>query len=504
MNPIIAAQLDQYKVTEATRAFIAEGHQRMFINGEFVEAEDGDTFEVEDPSNGEILITTPRGTTGDVDRAVAAARVAFESGPWAEMKPGERQNLLLKMADIMEAHAQTLAELESIDAGKAIGGCLEVDIMGSIELLRYMAGWATKIEGNTRDVSWPGDTFGFTLKEPVGVVGAIVPWNWPLNMSAWKMCAPLAVGCTIVLKPAEITPMSILYLMRLWQEAGLPDGVVNIVTGTGSVVGSHLAGHPGIDKLSFTGSTSTGKLVGKAALENMSHMTLELGGKSPMVAFADADIDDIVVGALGSVFFNAGQVCSAGSRLYVHREIYEDTLAALAAALEEYVLGDPLNPDTTQGPQISRAQFDSVMNYIAVGREEGARIVCGGEALDRPGYYIQPTVFADCNNSMRIVQEEIFGPVLAVVPFDTEEEAVRLANDNEYGLAGSVFTQDVSRAIRVVKQLQAGSISVNTHDAVDVSMPFGGYKNSGLGKDMGKEQLEHFLETKSVIVQLKN
>jgi phenylacetaldehyde dehydrogenase len=316
------------------------------------------------------------------------------------------------------------------------------------------------------------------------------------------MAAPLAVGCTIVLKPAEITPMSMLYLMQLWREAGLPDGVINVVTGKGSSIGSHLASHPDIDKLSFTGSTPVGQQVGQAAINNMKHVTLELGGKSPMVAFEDANIDDIVTGAHNSVYFNAGQVCSAGSRLYVQRSIYAATVEALVESLKEVVIGDPLGPDTTQGPQISQAQFDSVMDYIRIGREEGATVAYGGEAIDRPGYYIEPTLFSDCSNDMRIVQEEIFGPVLCVVPFDTEEEAVRLANDNIYGLAGSVFTQDISRAIRVVRQLEAGSISVNTHDAVDVSMPFGGYKMSGVGKDMGKEQLEHFLETKSVIVQL--
>ncbi|SHE56661.1 phenylacetaldehyde dehydrogenase [Microbulbifer donghaiensis] len=502
MNEILQATLDKYQVTDKTREFIETGHQKMFISGEFVDAENGATSIVEDPSNGAPVITVPSATTGDVDRAVDAAKLAFRTGRWAEMKPIERQHLLLKLADAMEEHAQTLAELESIDAGKAINGCMPVDIQGSIDFLRYMAGWATKIEGNTRDISWPGDSFGFTLKEPVGVVGAIVPWNWPLNMSMWKLAAPLTVGCTVVLKPAEITPMSMLYLMKIWKDAGLPDGVVNVVTGKGSVVGNHLAGHPGINKISFTGSTPVGKLVGKAALENMTHLTLELGGKSAMVAFEDANIDDIVAGTQQSVFFNSGQVCSAGSRLYVHRDIYEDTLKALTNALQETVIGDPLDPATTQGPQISKGQLDSVLNYIQIGQEEGARLVYGGKAVDREGYFVEPTLFADCTNTMRIVQEEIFGPVLVVIPFETEEEAIRLANDNIYGLAGSVFTKDLSRAMRVVRALEAGSISVNTHDAIDVALPFGGYKQSGIGKDMGKEQLEYFLETKSVIMQL--
>lgn len=502
MNLTVELLLNKYNVTDETRAFIAAGHQKMFINGEFVNAENGATSTVEDPSNTCPLITVPRATKGDLDRAVEAANNAFNTGHWAEMKPVERQGLLLKLADVLEENAQTIAELEAIDAGKAIGGCMEVDVLSTIDHIRFMAGWSTKIEGNTRDVSFPGDTFAFTLKEPVGVVGAIVPWNWPLNMSLWKMAAPLAVGCTIVLKPAEITPMSMLYLMQLWKEAGLPDGVINIVTGQGSVIGNHLASHSGINKLSFTGSTPVGKAVGQAALENMSHITLELGGKSPMVAFEDAKIDDVIGGTHASVFFNSGQVCSAGSRLYVHKSIYQETIDALVKSLEEVVIGDPLNPETAQGPQISKAQFDSVMNYIQIGKDEGAKVAFGGEAVDRDGYYIQPTLFVDCNNSMRIVQEEIFGPVLVVVPFETEEQAIELANDNIYGLAGSVFTQNFSRAIRVTKLIKAGSISINTHDAVDVAMPFGGYKQSGIGKDMGKEQLEYFLETKSVIAML--
>ena len=502
MHETIKTMLDQYQVTDNTRAFLDAGHQPMFINGEFVGSSDGVTSDIIDPSNGAHLLTVPCGTTADIDTAITAARNAFEDSDWSALTPMDRQALLHKLADVMEDHAQTLAELESIDAGKAISGCKPVDIEGSIDFLRYMAGWATKIDGATRNISSEGEAFGYTLKEPIGVVGAIVPWNWPLSMSMWKMAAPLTVGCTIVLKPAEITPVTILYLMKLWKEAGLPEGVVNIVTGKGSTVGAHLAAHPGIDKLSFTGSTPVGRLVGKAAIDNMNPATLELGGKSPMVAFDDAKIEDILEGAHNSVFFNSGQNCSAGSRLYVHRSLYEQTLEALAASLDDVVLGDPLDPETTQGPQISQEQFDSIMTYIAVGKKEGARVVRGGTAPDRPGFYIEPTIFADTTNDMRIIQEEIFGPVLCVQAFDDDEEAMRLANDNIYGLAGSVFTQDISRAHRMVKRLRAGSVSVNTHDAGDYSLPFGGYKMSGIGKDMGPEQLTHFLETKSVIIKL--
>ncbi len=500
MDATIKMMLDKYQVMPETQSFLAEGHQKMFINGQFVEALSGNRSEIIDPSNEKTLLTVPCAGPEDVDLAVSAAREAFDD--WSQMKPLARQALLMKLADAMESNAQILAELESIDAGKAIDGCLNVDILGSVDFMRYMAGWASKIQGATRDLSWPGETFGCTLKEPVGVVGAIVPWNWPLNMAIWKMIAPLAVGCTIVLKPAEITPISMLYLMKIWKEAGLPDGVINIVTGKGSTVGAHLAAHKGINKLSFTGSTPVGKLVGKAALENMNPVTLELGGKSAMVAFEDAKIDDIVAATHQSVFFNSGQVCSAGSRLYVHRSIYQQTLDALAGSLEAVTIGDPLAPETTQGPQISQAQLDSILNYIMIGKDEGARLVSGGNKVERPGYYVEPTIFADTRNEMRIVQEEIFGPVLTVAPFDSEEEAVELANDSIYGLMASVFTQDLSRAHRMIRVLQAGTVCVNTHDALDPALPFGGYKQSGVGKDLGPEQLEHFLETKSVIIQL--
>lgn len=504
MHHTLATQLARYQATPATRNFLARFDQPMFIDGQpVISATDGATLTIEEPSSGCPLAQVPSASTEDTDRAVAAAKRSFSTGEWASLKPAQRQNLLLKMADTMADNLQTLAEIEALNAGKAISGCKIVDVQGAIDLLRYMAGWATKIEGATREVSLPGDSFSFTQRQPVGVVGAIVPWNWPLSMALWKLAAPLAVGCTVVLKPAEQTPLSLLYLMQLWQQAGLPAGVVNIVTGTGEVVGQRLAQHPDVRKISFTGSTPVGRLVGKEAVDRLAHLTLELGGKSAMVAFEDADIDDIVQAAHQSVFFNAGQVCSAGSRLYVHRAIYSQTVSALARSLDQVVIGDPLDPATTQGPQISARHRDSILRYIRSGIDEGARLVRGGQPVDRAGYYVEPTLFADTDNTMKIVQEEIFGPVLCVQPFDNETQAITLANDNIYGLAASVFTADLSRALRVVKLLEAGNVSVNTHDAVDVSMPFGGTKASGFGKDMGPEQLDYFLETKAVIISLK-
>ena len=501
MDAKIAALLDQYSVTAETRRFLNQT-QKMFIDGEFVESSTGERSDVIDPATEARITDVPVGSAEDLDRAIAAARHAFEQGEWAQMVPAERERVLTKLSELVEENAQTLAEIEALDAGKALAGCLDIDVMGSADAIRFMAGWARNIEGSTKQVSLPGEHMVFTTKQPVGVVGAIVPWNWPLNMSIWKMAAPLAVGCTIVLKPAQITPLSMLYFAELCQQAGVPKGVVNIVTGKGSSLGNHLASHPGINKLSFTGSTEVGKLVGKAAIDNINHVTLELGGKSPMVAFDDCDIERVVAATQQSVFFNTGQVCSAGSRLYVQRGIYEQVIEAIAAAVREHKLGHGWDPETTMGPAISAGQRQSVLDYIEIGKQEGARVVVGGETPEGEGYFVPPTLFADCTNDMRIVQEEIFGPVLVVVPFDTEEEGIALANDNIYGLAASVYTKDLSRALRCQRQLDAGSVWVNTHDLLDANTPFGGFKQSGIGKDLGREQLDYFLETKMCWIEL--
>jgi phenylacetaldehyde dehydrogenase len=499
MDNKVAALIEKYGVTERTLKFLC-APMKQYINGEFVTATD--SLQVLEPSTGALLAEVPSASTEDVEEAVKAARHAFDEGEWSLWKPSQRERVLHRLADLVEENLQTLAEIESLDAGKAIEGCKAVDIGGSIDLLRYMAGWATKIDGATRPVSVEGEHFAYTLKEPVGVVGAIVPWNWPFNMAIWKLAAPLAVGCTLVLKPAQQTPLSMLFFAELCAEAGLPPGVLNIVSGRGRTIGNDLVSHPDINKVSFTGSTEVGITVGKAAIANINHLTLELGGKSPMVVFEGADIQKVVDATQQSIYFNTGQVCSGGSRLYVHRSIYDQTVAAIAERASSMVIGDTLNPDTEMGPAISAGQKQTVMDYIGIGLEEGARLVCGGEDPGGEGYWVQPTLFADCDNSMRIVQEEIFGPVLVAIPFDTEDEAVALANDNIYGLAASIFTSDLSRALRLVPKIESGTVWVNTHDMIDANTPFGGVKQSGIGKDMGPEQLEYFLETKAVWIQL--
>jgi phenylacetaldehyde dehydrogenase len=497
MDQSIKNMMDLYGVTQRTDNFLLS-EQRMFINGNFIEAGGKQTIDVIEPSTAAHLTSVPSGTTDDVDQAIAAARAALNEGPWGKMKPAERERLLLKLADAIEDDAQTLGEIETIDNGKAIGPCIEMDVLGGAELLRYMAGFATKLDGATRQVSIPGDHFAWTYREPVGVVGAIVPWNWPFNMAMWKMAAALAVGCTMVIKPAQQTSLSMLYFARLCEEVGLPPGVINIVTGRGSTIGDYLANHAGIDKVSFTGSTPVGRTVGEAAGRALSPVTLELGGKSPMVAFDDADPKAIAAATRWSVYFNAGQVCSAGSRLYAHASVYDDVVEELSKMTSAMKIAPGLDPDCDMGPVISESALRGILGYIDQGKAEGAEIIFGGNQVERDGYFIEPTLFAAADNNLSIVQEEIFGPVLVVLKFDSDEEALHMANDNIYGLAGSIWTKDISRALRYSKQLEAGTVWINNHDIVDSNMPCGGFKQSGFGKDMGPEQLNYFTRTKAV------
>lgn len=488
-------------VTEAARRHVSQP-ARMFINGSFVEAFTGQTLDVFDPATNAKLTTIPRGSAEDVDLAVQAAKTAFEGGEWSRLSPYDRQGLLLKLADLLEADRLTMAQIETIDNGKPLNEAF-IDVDGTVRFFRYVAGWATKIDGRTPNHSAGIDVFGFTRRKPIGPVGAITPWNFPLSMAGWKLAAPLAVGCPVVLKPAELTSLSALRLAELAQEAGFPNGAVNIVTGLGGEAGAALSTHPDLAKLAFTGSTSVGLQIAKCAAQGAKPATLELGGKSPMIVFGDCDPDYAVNGTAGGIFFNQGQVCTAGSRLYIHKSIYDEVVEGLGRYADAIRLGPGLATNVDMGPLISPTQTDRVVSYINSGSEERARPVTQNTVLpEGNGNFIRPVVFADTDHNMRIVKEEIFGPVLACAPFSDEDEAIRLANDSCYGLAASVWTNNLTRAHRSLDQLDAGILWANTHNPIDPSLPFGGIKLSGYGREMGPEQLDSYLTTRSVWIQL--
>ncbi len=479
--------------------------RKMLIDGKWVAAASGKTFPVYNPATGEVLAQVAEGDREDINRAVKAARKAFEHGPWSTMSSSERGRLIWKLGDLIEQHTEEFAQLESLDNGKPLAVARVADVPLAVDLLRYMAGWATKIEGNTIPISASSPHvkyFAYTRREPIGVVGQIIPWNFPLLMAAWKLGPALATGCTVVLKPAEQTPLSALFLADLIAEAGIPDGVVNVVPGYGETAGAALAAHPDVDKVAFTGSTEVGKLILQAAAGNLKKVSLELGGKSPNVVFDDADLKSTIPGAANAIFFNHGQCCCAGSRLYVEQAIFDDVVGGVAERAKNIKLGHGFHPDTTMGPLVSEEQMNRVCSYLDSGLNEGAEAVVGGKRCEGLGYFVEPTVMVKTNPDMKVVKEEIFGPVVCAMPFKDPDKLVAEANQSEYGLAAAVWTRDLSKAHRIAEKLRAGTVWINCYNVFDAAMPFGGYKQSGWGREMGHEVLEQYTEVKAVCVAI--
>jgi phenylacetaldehyde dehydrogenase len=485
-------------------AFIATPRQ-LFINGQWADAASGRTFATPNPATGETLAHVAEGDAEDINRAVRAARRAFEEGPWSRMTPSERGRIIWRIGDLILEHTQELAQLESLDNGKPEAVAAAADVPLAADLFHYMAGWATKIEGNTINISvpyMPGANFhSYTLREPVGVVGQIIPWNFPLLMAAWKLGPALATGNCVVLKPAEQTPLTALRLAELIAEAGVPDGVVNVVPGFGETAGAALAAHNDVDKVAFTGSTEVGKLILQAAAGNLKKVSLELGGKSPNIVFDDAD-EGAIEGAAGAIFFNHGQCCVAGSRLYVQRSRFDEVVDGVAEIAKSIKLGPGTDPGTQMGPLVSDEQLQRVTGYLESGKADGATAVTGGGRHGDSGYFVEPTVITNTRPDMKIVREEIFGPVLVAAPFDTLDDIAAAANDSEYGLGAGIWTKDISKAHALAKKLRAGTVWINCYNVFDASLPFGGYKQSGWGREMGHEVLEAYTEVKAVTTQL--
>jgi phenylacetaldehyde dehydrogenase len=475
----------------------------MLIDGKWMEAKSGKTFPVFDPSTGETMAQVAAGDKEDIDLAVKAARRAFESGPWRKMTPSQRGKIVWKVADLLEENLDEFAELESLDNGKPLTVARVADVPLAIDLFRYMAGWATKIDGHTLSTSnLPSEFFAYTLREPVGVIGQIIPWNFPLLMAAWKLGPALATGNTVVLKPAEQTPLSALRLGELMEKAGLPPGVVNIVTGYGETAGAALAAHPDVDKVAFTGSTEVGKLIVQASAGNLKKVSLELGGKSPNIVFGDADVDLAISGAANAIFFNHGQCCCAGSRLLVHKKIFDSVVDGVAAQAKKINMSAGFDPSCEMGPLVSDEQLNRVLGFLESGEKDGAKAVVGGKRYGDKGYFVEPTVLVNTKPGMKVVDEEIFGPVVCAQPFEEIEEVEAQANNTTYGLAGAVWTKDMSKAHRIARMMKAGTVWVNCYNIFDAALPFGGYKQSGWGREMGREVLEQYTETKSVVIRV--
>jgi phenylacetaldehyde dehydrogenase len=491
------------RLDKKTSSFIAQSH-RMFIDGKFVNAASGKTFPVYNPATGEVMAHVPEAESEDVDRAVRAARRAFDEGPWSKMSPSNRGRLLTKLADLLEQNLDEFAELESMDNGKPLSVARAADVPLAVDLFRYMAGWSTKIMGHTFPISFPGEYLTYTLREPIGVVGQIIPWNFPLLMAAWKLGPALAAGCTVVLKLAEQTPLTGLRLAELIHEAGFPEGVVNVMTGYGEGAGAPLAAHDLVDKVAFTGSTEVGRLIVHAAAGNLKKVTLELGGKSPAVIFPDADLERAIPGTASAIFFNHGQCCCAGSRLFAHESIFDQVVEGVSDIASKIRVGSGLDPQTQMGPLVSEEQFQKVTGYIDSGLSQGAKATAGGKKAADKGYFVQPTVLTKTNPEMKVVREEIFGPVVCAIPYNDSDldRIAKEANDTPYGLAASIWTRDISTANKMAKRIRSGTVWINCHNVFDAALPFGGYKQSGWGREMGAEVLNNYTEVKAVTTAL--
>lgn len=473
---------------------------KLLIDGKWVEARSGKTFPTYNPATEEKIADVAEADAADVDLAVKAARKAFETGDWPKMDARDRGKLLHRLADLVEQHIDELAALETLDNGKPIRDSRQVDLPLTIDCLRYYAGWADKIHGETIPIRGP--YFCYTRKEPVGVVGQIIPWNFPLLMVAWKWGPALAAGCTLVMKPAEQTPLSALRMGELALEAGFPKGVINLLPGYGPTAGAAIVKHPGVDKIAFTGSTETAQLIMRDAAATLKRTTFELGGKSPNVIFADADLDAAIAGAEFGLFFNQGQCCCAGSRVFVEQKIHDEFVEKVTARAQARRLGNPFDPETTQGPQVDHDQFQKIMKYIELGQKAGARCVTGGHRVGKKGFFIEPTVFTHVTDDMPIAKDEIFGPVMSILPFKTVDEVIERSNLTHYGLAAAVWTRDITKAHQIAHSVRAGTVWINCYDVFDAAAPFGGFKQSGIGRELGEAALANYIELKTVTVNL--